>query len=105
MPVGRYKVKCESAAKTMKYGKPMAEFQFTVVDGDFAGVSLPGWIPWHMRAGKIKPGCRYEKNCEMALGRELISDEDRQLRVFVGKVFVVDARYRRTDGNRANLGG
>jgi hypothetical protein len=98
MPAGRYKVACDSAVKVTKWNKPRAELQFTVVEGEYTGVSLPGWITMEMRAGKIKRGSRYEKYCAMALGEEPTCDEDVQPSVFVGKVFIVEARYRKTDG-------
>jgi hypothetical protein len=96
MPAGRYKAVCESAAKVTKYSRPTAELQFTVVEGDYMGVCLPGWIRMDFRAGRLKPGCLYERCCEMALGDELSDDLSPSL--FVGKVFVVDVTYARTDG-------
>jgi hypothetical protein len=97
MPAGRYKVACEAAARVTKYSRPMAELQFTIVDGEYTGVCLAGWIRIDLRAGnRLKPGCLYERCCQMALGGELGDDLSPQL--FVGKVFEVDATYARTDG-------
>jgi hypothetical protein len=100
MPAGHYRVVCESAAKGQKWGKPIGEFEFRVVDQEFMGVSLPAWIPIDLHAGKVKPNSRYYRYCTMALGEEPSCDEELDPRVFVGKVFLVDARYARTDGKR-----
>jgi hypothetical protein len=98
MPAGRYKAVCEAAARVTKYSRPMAELQFTVVDGEYTGVCLPGWIRMDFRAGKrLKPGCLYEKCCQMALETNELPD-NLSPQLFVGKVFMVDATYARTDG-------
>lgn len=105
MPAAQYRAIVESAAKVTKWGGPVAELQFKVLDEKFLGVNIPAWIPIDLRAGKIKPNCRYEKYCTMALGGdEPACDQELDPRVFVGKVFTVDARYARTDGkHRATL--
>jgi hypothetical protein len=95
MPVDRYKVKCESADKVTRYYKPTAEFRFIVVEGEYTGVLLPGWIPTDYR--------RYRQYCEIALGEELDDNDDPSPDIFVGKVFIVEARYKRTNGKNRTL--
>ena len=51
-----------------------------------------------LRAGKVKPNCRYYKYYAMALGEEPSCDADLDPKIFVGKVFMASARYARTDG-------
>jgi hypothetical protein len=95
-PVDRYKVKCESAEEVTRYYKLTAEFQFTIVEGKYTGVSLPGWVPVSYRA--------YRQYCEIALGRGLDDDDDPPPpSIFVGKVFIVEARYKRTNGKNRTL--
>jgi hypothetical protein len=98
MPAAEYRCIVESVSKVTKWGKPVAELEFRVLDQDFMGVSLPAWIPIDLRAGKVKPDCRYYKYCTMALGEEPSCDADLDPKIFIGKVFTVSARYARTDG-------
>jgi hypothetical protein len=98
MPARHYKAIIEAAAKVTKWGGPCAELQFKILDDEFMGVNIPCWIPIDLRAGKVKPGCRYEKYCAMALGDDPACDQDLDPRVLAGKVFMVDVRYARTDG-------
>jgi hypothetical protein len=104
MPADRYKAVVESAAKVTKYGRPTAELQFTVVDGDYAGVCLAGWITIELIGRKrLKPGSAYERCCEIALETDDLPD-DLSPTLFVGKVFTVEATYAKTSGkSRARL--
>jgi hypothetical protein len=98
MPADRYKVVVEAAARVTKFSRPMAELEYTVLEGDYAGVCLPGWIRMDFRAGRrLKPGCVYERYCQMALETDDLPD-DLSPSLFVGKIFIAEATYARTDG-------
>src|SRR5262245_49681383 len=96
MPAETYKAICEASARVTKYGKFVAELQFVIVEGPYAGVCLPAWFEMKYTGGKrIKPGCHYERYCKIALGGELTDDLDPRL--FIGKTLMVDTAYRRTN--------
>jgi hypothetical protein len=98
MPAAEYTVIGESAARTTKWGKPHAEFDFRVLDEEFVGVCLPGWIEIKMHADKVRRGCRYYKYCTMMLGEDPSCEADFDPRIFVGKIMIVQARYALTNG-------
>jgi len=97
MPAKAYKAICEGAVRVTKFSKLRCEFQFTVVESDYTGVCLPGWAEMkYIGAKRIKPGCHYERYCKIALNGDLPDDLDPRL--FIGKVFIVETAYRRTNG-------
>src|SRR5262245_4423924 len=97
MPAEAYKAICEGAVRVTKFSKPRCEYQFTVVEGDYTGVCLPGWAEMkYIGAKRIKPGCHYERYCRIALNGDLPDDLDPRL--FIGKVFIVETAYRSTNG-------
>src|SRR5262245_40973150 len=97
MPAKAYKAICEGAVRVTKFSKPRAELQFTIVEGDYTGVCLPAWVEMkYIGAKRIKPGCLYERYCRIALNGELTDNLDPRL--FIGKVFIVETAYRRTNG-------
>src|SRR6266511_3528184 len=69
MPVDKYKVCCEAGRITQKWGKSVCELSFRVVEGQFFGTTLPGWIPIYMIGECVHPG-RYTEQCAIALGHE-----------------------------------
>lgn len=98
MPTDRYKVVVEAAARVTKYSRPMVELEYTVVEGEYAGVCLPGWIRLDFRGGRrLKPGCVYERYCQMALETDDLPD-DLPPALFIGKVFIAEVTYASTDG-------
>jgi hypothetical protein len=100
MPAGHYKVTCEAARITQKWGKSICEFSFRIVEGQFFGTTLPGWIPIFLIGDCVHPG-KYTRACAVALGRESDPGDDLDPEaVFVGKVFLADVRFRATDGKK-----
>jgi hypothetical protein len=98
MPPGKYKVVCEAARIISKWGKSVAELSFRIVEGDHFGTVLPGWISLHMIGDVVYPG-RYTQQCAAALGHEIEPGDDIDPEaVFVGKMLLVDVRFRSTDG-------
>jgi hypothetical protein len=98
MQPGEYKVICEAGRLTSKFGKPVIELAFRVAEGDHFGTYLPGWLPIHIVGGVVRP-CRYIEQCAAVLGREIEPDDDIDPEsVFVGKLLLVDVKFRLTNG-------
>jgi hypothetical protein len=100
MPPGKYKVACESGRIVSKWGKQVCELYFRVVEGDYFGTVLPGWIPIYIVGEQVHPG-RYTEQCALALGRVVDPGDDINPDVvFVGKVFLAAVAFKSTDGKR-----
>jgi hypothetical protein len=103
MASGPYKVICEAARIASKWGRPVVECAYRVVEGDHFGTALPGWIEIKLINNGVMPGCQYAKVCELILGRELEPDDDIEPdSILVGKVLLVEARFKLTDGKSRN---
>lgn len=101
MPAGHYTALCESARLTAKFSSLVCELEFRVVEGQFFGVRLPGWFLLRC----MDPRLCYLTQCAIALGREIaLGERINPEAAFVGKVFVVEARFRaaKHDGTPAD---
>src|SRR5262245_50432321 len=100
MGAGKYKLCCEAARITSKWGKSICESSYRVVEGDYFGTTLPGWIPIYLIGDCVHPG-RYTQQCAVALGcdPDLGDDLDPEV-VFVGKIFLALVQFRSTDGKK-----
>ena len=107
MPAGAYKAMCEAERIITKWGKSLVECSFRVVEGEYFGTALPGWFDINIINNGVMPGCQYTKVCEVILGREIEPDDDIDPEaILVGKVLLVEARFKITDGkNRSLLDG
>jgi hypothetical protein len=75
MPPGQYKVCCEAARITQKWSKSVCELSFRIIEGQFFGTTLPGWIPIYTIGECVQPG-KYTQQCAVALGRETDAGDD-----------------------------
>jgi len=75
MPAGEYKVQCEGASKKPWPQGWRIDLKYRVIDGKYEGFGLSQWIPLDA-TGAISPLSRYAKQCEIALGRPLESEDD-----------------------------
>jgi hypothetical protein len=101
MPPGQYKVCCEAARITQKWSKSVCELSFRIIEGQFFGTTLPGWIPIYTIGECVQPG-KYTQQCAVALGRETDAGDDLNPEViFVSKVFLAAVRFRSTDGKKS----
>jgi len=102
MPASNYKAIVTSAEIVWKYNRNNARLFFRVLEGDFSGTSLEGWFPIDLVGEELKPGCRYHRLCKLALG-DSEPDNLHPAHVFKDKVFLVSARYRRSNGKSREL--
>lgn len=99
MLAGTYKAMCEAARIITKWGKSIVECSFRVVEGEHFSTALPGWFDINIINNGVMPGCQYTKVCELILGREIEPDDDIDPEaILVGKVLLVEARFKTTDG-------
>src|SRR5688572_9069254 len=99
MPAGRYKVVCEAARVASKWGKSKVECSFRVVEGEHFGTALPGWLDITVINNGDMPGCQYITVCERILESDVEPGDDVDPEsILVGKVLIVEARFRLTDG-------
>ena len=99
MPAGQYRVHCEGASRELWKGSSRIVLNFRVLDGDFEGVALNGWITLKA-AGVISPNSAYAKQCEIALGRPLDAEDDLNdpASIFCSApVYLADVGFRKSD--------
>jgi len=97
MPAANYLTLCEGAKVATLWGKPIAVIRFRVTEGKYFGVSLVGYFGIDLVGEVTAAGCEYNRICEIALGRELEPGDDiHPSRIFPGKLFEVEARFRKT---------
>jgi len=100
MKPGEYVAVCETAwCDEAKEKKPLrVVWQFHIVEGEHAGVSLRKWLFPADKSNHVSPSGDYARSFEIALGRPIRKTDDLEDPgpVFSGKVFRVFVGYRKT---------
>jgi hypothetical protein len=102
MAPGRYLVTCETAWIESVGREHRAVLQFRVTDGKYSGVGLRQWVIAANGGGVISPTSRYARNCALALGRPLESDDpvNDPAQIFSDRFFLVQVGFRKTEHPR-----
>lgn len=97
MTPGQYIANCEGAKIDTKGRNTIAVLEFRVIDGPHGGTSLRQWITIPDVDGSVPVGCRYARQCVLALGREIEPGDDlNPAAIFKGKTFSIKVGYRMT---------
>jgi hypothetical protein len=99
MQLGVYKTTVQAAERATAWNKSVAILYHRILDGDHAGVALRQYITIKKVGNAVDvENNPYIEQCEIAIGRQVEpTDNLDPAAVFVGKVFNVTVRYRKTD--------
>ena len=102
MQPGEYRVRCESAKTIHRGGKFIVVLKHKVCEGAWRdGVLFSQWISLKDDTGIISPATKYAKQCAIALGHDIETDEDLDPEiVFVGREFLTEVGYRLSSSDK-----
>jgi hypothetical protein len=104
MPADMYTAISDGGKVKTLWGKPTAVVSFRVTEGRYFGVSLRGFFEIDLNGETTTAGCRYNQLCEIALARPVEPGDDlHPARVFPGKMFRVEARYRSSSPGKKRI--
>jgi hypothetical protein len=95
MTAAQYLARIINAEIKRRGGQVRAVLTFRCEGGKSDGVLLTGWFPVYPN---LAAHHKFARTYRIAVDRELLVDEEISLQAFVGKLFIIEAGFRKTNG-------